>query len=155
MGGGVDMWANTIGLTVFGTLRHGKSDAKATGKAKDHKVIDYPKPDGVLSFDRLTNVAYSFTNHDENQPAHLRLKDPSVPIRVNLPDYAEPAQRYCPAGCMRCWAKARMPSSGSTSRTASTARPATSRTPARTSSGPPRWVQAGRTIPTCRARNFR
>jgi electron-transferring-flavoprotein dehydrogenase len=98
MGGGIDMWANTIGLSVLGTLRHGKSDAAATGKARDHKPIDYPKPDGVLSFDRLTNVAYSFTNHDEAQPAHLRLKDASVPIRVNLPTYAEPAQRYCPAG---------------------------------------------------------
>ena len=98
MGGGIDMWANTIGLTIFGTLKHGKSDAAATGLAKDHKPIDYPKPDGVLSFDRLTNVAYSFTNHDEAQPAHLKLKDPSVPIAINLPKYAEPAQRYCPAG---------------------------------------------------------
>ncbi|NGQ89362.1 electron transfer flavoprotein-ubiquinone oxidoreductase [Rhodobacter sp. HX-7-19] len=98
MGGGIDMWANTIGLTVLGTLRHGKSDAAATGLAKNHKPIDYPKPDGVLSFDRLTNVAYSFTNHDEAQPAHLKLKDPSIPISVNLPKYAEPAQRYCPAG---------------------------------------------------------
>jgi hypothetical protein len=52
----------------------------------------------VLSFDRLTNVAFSFTNHDEAQPAHLKLKDPSIPIAVNLPEYAEPAQRYCPAG---------------------------------------------------------
>ncbi len=98
MGGGADMWANTIGLTLFGTLKHGKSDAAATGLARDFKVIDYPRPDGVLSFDRLTNVAYSFTNHDENQPAHLKLKDASVPIAVNLPKYAEPAQRYCPAG---------------------------------------------------------
>jgi electron-transferring-flavoprotein dehydrogenase len=96
--GGADMWANTFGLTILGTLRHGKNDAKATGKAKDFATIDYPKPDGVLSFDRLTNVAFSFTNHDENQPAHLRLKDASVPILVNLPEYAEPAQRYCPAG---------------------------------------------------------
>ena len=98
MGGGADMWLNTFGLTLFGTLKHGKNDAQATGKAKDFKPIDYPKPDGKLSFDRLTNVAFSFTNHDENQPAHLKLKDPSVPIRVNLPEYAEPAQRYCPAG---------------------------------------------------------
>jgi len=98
MGGGIDMWANTAGFTVFGTLKHGKSDAAATGLAKDFKVINYPKPDGVLSFDRLTNVAYSFTNHDENQPAHLTLKDASVPILVNLPMYDEPAQRYCPAG---------------------------------------------------------
>ncbi|MDO8423270.1 MAG: 4Fe-4S dicluster domain-containing protein, partial [Parvibaculum sp.] len=82
----------------FGTLKHGKTDAAATGLAKDHRQIDYPQPDGKLSFDRLTNVAFSFTNHDEAQPAHLRLKDPSVPIRVNLPQYAEPAQRYCPAG---------------------------------------------------------
>jgi electron-transferring-flavoprotein dehydrogenase len=98
LGGGIDMWANTLGLTVFGTLKHGKSDAAATGKAADFKPIDYPKPDGVLSFDRLTNVAYSFTNHDEAQPAHLKLRDPSVPIAINLPQYAEPAQRYCPAG---------------------------------------------------------
>jgi electron-transferring-flavoprotein dehydrogenase len=98
MGGGLDMWLNMVGLTAFGTLRHKKSDAAATGLAKDHKPIDYPKPDGTLSFDRLTNVAFSFTNHDEGQPAHLVLKDPAVPIAVNLPNYAEPAQRYCPAG---------------------------------------------------------
>ena len=96
--GGADMWANTFGLTILGTLKHRKNDAQATGKAKDHAPIAYPKPDGVLSFDRLTNVAFSFTNHDEAQPAHLRLKDPSVPISVNLPEFAEPAQRYCPAG---------------------------------------------------------
>ncbi|MFN3823464.1 MAG: electron transfer flavoprotein-ubiquinone oxidoreductase [Pseudorhodobacter sp.] len=97
--GGFDMWTNNIlGLSAFGTLKHGRSDAAATGKAADHKPIDYPKPDGVLSFDRLTNVAFSFTNHEESQPAHLTLKDASVPIAVNLPEYAEPAQRYCPAG---------------------------------------------------------
>ena len=98
MGGGLDMWTNTLGFSLFGTLKHGKSDAAATGLAKDFAPIDYPRPDGKLSFDRLTNVAYSFTNHDEAQPAHLKLKDPSVPIAVNLPKYAEPAQRYCPAG---------------------------------------------------------
>ena len=97
--GGLDMWTNNLlGLSLFGTIGHGKTDAAATGKAKDHKPIDYPKPDGKLSFDRLTNVAFSFTNHDESQPAHLKLKDAGVPIRVNLPEYAEPAQRYCPAG---------------------------------------------------------
>ncbi|GHC66076.1 electron transfer flavoprotein-ubiquinone oxidoreductase [Neogemmobacter tilapiae] len=98
LGGGIDMWANTFGLTVFGTLKHGKTDAAATGKARDFAPIDYPKPDGVLSFDRLTNVAYSATNHNEDQPAHLKLRDASIPIAVNLPEYAEPAQRYCPAG---------------------------------------------------------
>ena len=97
--GGIDMWTNNLfGFSLFGTLRHGKSDAKATGKAKDFKKIEYPRPDGVLSFDRLTNVAFSATNHAESQPCHLKLKDPSVPISVNLPDYDEPAQRYCPAG---------------------------------------------------------
>jgi electron-transferring-flavoprotein dehydrogenase len=98
--GGLDMWANSVlgNRSPFGTLSHGKTDAAATGKAKDFKPIDYPRPDGILSFDRLTNVAFSFTNHDESQPAHLTLKDPSIPIGVNLPEYAEPAQRYCPAG---------------------------------------------------------
>ena len=97
--GGVDMWSNhLLRFSPFGTLRHGKSDAAATGLAKDHRPIDYPKPDGVLSFDRLTNVAFSATNHAEDQPPHLRLRDPSVPIATNLPRYAEPAQRYCPAG---------------------------------------------------------
>ncbi|MGL4414143.1 electron transfer flavoprotein-ubiquinone oxidoreductase [Roseinatronobacter monicus] len=96
--GGLDMWTNTLGFSLFGTMGHGKTDAAATGEAKNHQPLEYTKPDGVLSFDRLTNVAYSFTNHEESQPAHLTLKDPSVPISVNLPKYAEPAQRYCPAG---------------------------------------------------------
>ena len=82
----------------FGTMRHGKTDAAATGRAEHFAPIDYPKPDGVLSFDRLTNVAFSFTNHAEDQPCHLVLKDPDIPIEINLPRFAEPAQRYCPAG---------------------------------------------------------
>jgi electron-transferring-flavoprotein dehydrogenase len=98
LGGGIDMWANSLGLSIFGTLKHGKTDAAATGSAKDHQPINYPKPDGKLSFDRLTNVAFSFTNHSADQPPHLKLGDSSVPIAVNLPRYAEPAQRYCPAG---------------------------------------------------------
>ncbi len=96
--GGFDMWTNTLGFSLFGTMSHGKTDAAATGKAKDFRPIDYPRPDGKLSFDRLTNVAFSFTNHEESQPPHLTLRDASVPIAVNLPEYAEPAQRYCPAG---------------------------------------------------------
>jgi electron-transferring-flavoprotein dehydrogenase len=96
--GGLDMWTNTIGLSLFGTLGHKKTDAESTGLAKDYAKIDYPRPDGKISFDRLTNVAFSFTNHEESQPAHLRLKDPAIPIAVNLPKYDEPAQRYCPAG---------------------------------------------------------
>ncbi len=104
-GGAASMWAATFGLQLF-TLKHGKSDAEATGKAKDFAPIDYPKPDGILSFDRLTNVAFSATNHDENQPAHLKLRDANIPIRVNLPEYAEPAQRYCPAGVYEVIAEA-------------------------------------------------
>ncbi len=96
---GLDLWTNTLaGFSVFGTLGHGKTDAASTEPADKHKEIDYPKPDGATTFDRLTNVAFSATNHEEDQPAHLKLKDPSIPIGVNLPVYAEPAQRYCPAG---------------------------------------------------------
>ncbi len=97
--GGLDMWVSSLtGWSPFGTLKHGKTDAAATGQADQFAPIDYPKPDGVLSFDRLTNVAFSFTNHAEDQPCHLRLKDPGIPIEINLPRFAEPAQRYCPAG---------------------------------------------------------
>jgi len=96
--GGLDMWTNTLGFSFFGTMGHGKTDAEATGDARDHAPIDYPKPDGKLSFDRLTNVSFAMTNHEESQPCHLRLTDPETPISVNLPKYAEPAQRYCPAG---------------------------------------------------------
>jgi electron-transferring-flavoprotein dehydrogenase len=98
--GGLDMWINNLfgNRSLFGTLSHGKTDAEATRRAEHFAPIDYPKPDGVLSFDRLTNVAFSFTNHDENQPSHLTLKDPRIPIDINLPRFAEPAQRYCPAG---------------------------------------------------------
>ncbi len=97
--GGFDMWFQTLfKFSLFGTMKHGKSDAAATGKAADWPEISYPKPDGKLSFDRLTNVSFSATNHEENQPCHLKLADPTIPIRVNLPEYDEPAQRYCPAG---------------------------------------------------------
>ncbi len=97
--GGFDMWTNNLfGVSLLGTMKHGKSDAAATGEAKDHKPIAYPKPDGVLSFDRLTNVSFAMTNHEESQPAHLKLKDPSIPVAVNLPKYAGPSARYCPAG---------------------------------------------------------
>ncbi len=98
-GGGFDMWLqNLAGLSVFGTLKHGKTDAEATEPAGKHKPIEYPKPDGTFSFDRLTNVSFSMTNHEESQPAHLKLKDPDVPVKVDLAQYAGPSQRYCPAG---------------------------------------------------------
>ncbi len=97
--GALDMWvANLFGFNVFGTLKHGKTDAEATGKAEDFKKLIYKKPDGKFSFERLTNLSYSSTNHEENQPCHLYLANKSIPVSVNLPKYAEPAQRYCPAG---------------------------------------------------------
>ena len=97
--GGLDMQLqNRFGISLMGTFNHGKSDAESTGKASDYEPIEYPKPDGKLSFDRLTNVAYSFTNHQEGQRPHLLLKDPSVPVDVNLPVYGGPSARYCPAG---------------------------------------------------------
>jgi len=96
--GGLDMWLNTIFGFGLGTWKHGKADYASLKPAADCKVIDYPKPDGVLSFDRLTNVSFSATNHEEDEPSHLQLKDKSVPIAVNLPIWDEPAQRYCPAG---------------------------------------------------------
>ncbi|WP_017930048.1 electron transfer flavoprotein-ubiquinone oxidoreductase [Robiginitomaculum antarcticum] len=109
--GGPDMWlatifkVNLIGALVnlfkgklSTTLEHEKDDAGSTQLASKHKVIDYPKPDGILTFDRLTNVSFTNTNHSEDQPCHLKLIDPSIPIDVNLPKYDEPAQRYCPAG---------------------------------------------------------
>jgi electron-transferring-flavoprotein dehydrogenase len=98
--GGLDMWVNSLtgNWSPFGTMEHGKTDAAATRRVEHFQPIDYPKPDGVLSFDRLTNVAFSFTNHDEAQPSHLILADPGLPIDINLPRFAEPAQRYCPAG---------------------------------------------------------
>ncbi|MEO1537118.1 MAG: electron transfer flavoprotein-ubiquinone oxidoreductase [Pseudomonadota bacterium] len=96
--GGFDMWCNTLGFSLFGTMSHGKTDAEATEDASKHEPIDYPKPDGVLSFDRLTNVSFSFTNHEESQPAHLKLTDPDVPVKVNWAKYAGPSARYCPAG---------------------------------------------------------
>ncbi len=96
--GAVDMWLNTLFGFGLGTWKHGKPDSATLKPAASCRIINYPKPDGVLSFDRLTNLAFSSTNHEEDEPAHLRLKDASIPISVNLPTWAEPAQRYCPAG---------------------------------------------------------
>ena len=95
--GGIDMWMNQLGIGLPFTLKHGKTDAASTEPAAKHKPIDYPKPDGKISFDKLSSVFLSATNHEEDQPVHLRLTDPNVPIAHNLPVYDEPAQRYCPA----------------------------------------------------------
>ncbi|MCP8939267.1 electron transfer flavoprotein-ubiquinone oxidoreductase [Alsobacter sp. SYSU M60028] len=97
--GGLDMWTNQLfGASMFGTLGHGKADYATLKPIDKVKPIVYPKPDGVVSFDKLSSVFLSATNHEEDQPVHLRLKDPSVPIARNLPTYGEPARLYCPAG---------------------------------------------------------
>jgi len=97
--GGLDMWTNQLfGLSLFGTLKHGKPDYATLKPLKDVKPIIYPKPDGKISFDKLSSVFLSSTNHEEDQPAHLRLKDAAVPVAQNLPLYGEPARLYCPAG---------------------------------------------------------
>jgi electron-transferring-flavoprotein dehydrogenase len=80
------------------TWRNKDPDHESLVKASDAKVIDYPKPDGKLTFDRLSSVFLSSTNHEEDQPSHLQLKDDSIPVSYNLPEFDEPAQRYCPAG---------------------------------------------------------
>ena len=95
--GGLDMWMNNLGLGLPFTLKHGKRDADTLVPAANAKPIEYPKPDGVISFDKLSSVFISNTNHEENQPVHLKLTDPELPIGKNLPEWNEPAQRYCPA----------------------------------------------------------
>ncbi|MBI3678331.1 MAG: electron transfer flavoprotein-ubiquinone oxidoreductase [Proteobacteria bacterium] len=95
----IDMWTNQLfGFSLLGTLRHRKADFQTLKPASKFKPIAYPKADGKISFDKLSSVFLSNTNHEEDQPIHLVLKDSSIPIRVNLPEYDEPAQRYCPAG---------------------------------------------------------
>jgi electron-transferring-flavoprotein dehydrogenase len=97
--GGMDMWLNELfGVSPFGTMKHGKPDHATLKPLAEVKPITYPKPDGVVSFDKLSSVFMSSTNHEEDQPAHLKLIDPAVPVRENLPVYGEPARLYCPAG---------------------------------------------------------
>ena len=97
--GGLDMWTNELfGFSFFGTLSHGKADFETLKPLKSVKPIIYPKPDGVVSFDKLSSVFLASTNHEEDQPSHLTLADPSIPVAKNLPLYGEPARLYCPAG---------------------------------------------------------
>ena len=95
---GVDMWMRHLGIGLPFTLRHKHADNETLWRANQVRPIAYPKPDGVISFDRLSSVFLSGVNHEEDQPIHLTLKDASVPIDVNLRLYEAPEQRYCPAG---------------------------------------------------------
>lgn len=94
---GFDMWMHTLGISLPWTFRN-HADHTRLKNARDVQPIQYPKPDGKLTFDRLSSVFLSNTNHEEDQPVHLTLKDPTIPIRVNLAEYDAPEQRYCPAG---------------------------------------------------------
>ncbi|MEM6464585.1 MAG: electron transfer flavoprotein-ubiquinone oxidoreductase [Pseudomonadota bacterium] len=97
--GGFDMWLNTLfGVSLFGTLKHGKTDYASLDPASQHKKIDYPKPDGVLTFDRLSSVFLSNTNHEEDEPVHLQLQDAELQKSSEHDIYAGPSSRYCPAG---------------------------------------------------------
>ena len=99
---GLDMWTNElVGFSLFGTLKHGKPDSATLKPLAEVKPIAYPKPDGKISFDMASSVFLSNTNHEEDQPVHLRLRDPDVPIRDNLPRYGEPARLYCPGRRLR------------------------------------------------------
>lgn len=96
---GLDLWTNQLfGVSLFGTLKHGAADFATLHKASVCAKISYPRPDGTLTFDRPSSLFLSGTNHAEDQPVHLVLANPAIPISVNLPEYGEPAQRYCPAG---------------------------------------------------------
>ena len=95
---GLDMWTNTLGFSLFGTLKHGKPDSATLEPASKFKPIVYPKPDGVVSFDKLSSVFLSNTNHEEDQPVHLLVKDMSLQKASEHDVYAGPSNRYCPAG---------------------------------------------------------
>jgi electron-transferring-flavoprotein dehydrogenase len=96
--GGIDMWCNTLGFSLFGTLRHGKPDSETLRPAGQCKRIAYPKPDGQISFDRLSSVFLSNTNHAENQPGHLHVGKADLQRSSEHDIYAGPSTRYCPAG---------------------------------------------------------
>ena len=96
--GGFDMWTNTLGFSLFGTLGHGKSDAHGLKPAREFAPIAYPKPDGKITFDRLTSVFLSNTNHEEDQPPHLIVHDMALQKSSEHDVYAGPSARYCPAG---------------------------------------------------------
>jgi electron-transferring-flavoprotein dehydrogenase len=92
------MWTNTFGFSLFGTLKHGKPDHAATLPAASTRPIAYPKPDGALTFDRLSSVFVSNTMHDEDQPVHLKVRDLALQKSSEHDVFGGPSTRYCPAG---------------------------------------------------------
>ena len=96
--GGLDMWTNTFGFSMFGTVKHGKPDFATLKPASECTPIAYPRPDGKLTFDRLSSVFLSSTNHEEDQPPHLVVKDLGLQKSSEHDVFAGPSTRYCPAG---------------------------------------------------------
>ncbi len=150
--GGLDMWTNTAGFSLFGTLRHGKPDFETLKPAAQCKPIVYPKPDGKLTFDRLSSVFLSNTNHEEDQPPHLKVADIGLQKASEHDVYAGPSARYCPAGVYE-WVGggwfAALRDQRAELRALQDLRHQGSRT--RTSPGCRRRAEAARTIRTCDA----
>ena len=96
--GGIDMWCNTLGFSLFGTQSHAKPDRKTLDPAKAHAPVAPAKPDGKLTFDKLSSVFLSNTNHEEDQPVHLKVADMNLQKTSEHDVYAGPSNRYCPAG---------------------------------------------------------
>ncbi len=147
--GALDMWTNTLGFSFFGTVKHGKTDAASLKPAAEFKPIVYPKPDGVLTFDKLSSVFISNTNHEETSRFTSRSRTwscRSAPSTMSLP---APPTAIARRGSMSGWRRRRVRASRSMRRTASTAKPATSRIRTRISTGRRRKAAAGRTIPIC------
>ena len=140
------MWLTELfGWSPFGTMKHGKPDHACTLPLDQVTPIKYDRPDGVLTFDKLSSVFLSNTNHEEDQPVHLKVKDMGLQKASEHDVYGGPSQRYCPAGVYEWVEEARAAcATRSTPRTASTARPATSRTRTRTSTGSRRKAAADR-----------
>src|SRR6185369_12745415 len=148
---GLDMWTNTLfGFSLFGTLKHGKPDYASLKPAAECSPISYPKPDGKVTFDRLSSVFLSNTNHEEDQPVHLLVADPGLQKTSEHDVFAGPSARYCPAGEYEWVEEAGAPKFVINAQNCVHCKPATSRIPIRTSPGFRPKVVAGRTIPTCK-----
>ena len=142
--GGLDMWCNTLGFSLFGTQSHAKPDRKTLDPAREHQPIAYPKPDGKLTFDQLSSVFLSNTNHEEDQPVHLKVADIDLQKTSEHDVYRRSVEPLLPGRASMSGSRSRPGrASRSTPRTASTAKPATSRTRTATSPGFPRKAAAG------------
>jgi electron-transferring-flavoprotein dehydrogenase len=135
--GGLDMWTNTVGFSVFGTLGHDKPDYASLKPAPECAPVSYPKPDGKITFDRLSSVFLSNTNHEEDQPVHLHVADLALQKKSEHDVFAGPSARYCPADVYEWVNDAGVP------------KPAISRTQTRTLPGFPPKAAEGRTIQIC------